>query len=350
MANFAFLSTIGFVFLVALAAYIFYVSSQRSRGIKMRYSVSIISALLIGAVAFGLLGAGLVFIQPQERAIVLSPLSNTGYRGEALSPGAHVIVPGIETARRISVAQQDYTMSKTAGEGKVHGDDSVTARTADGQEVFIDASVQYQVDPTRVTDLFIKWQDRYADDFVRPQSRSIIYNRVAQYKVEEIYSTKRDELQAKITDELRTVFERDGLRLTSFLLRNVTFSPEYAKSVEEKQIAQQNAERARFLVQSEEQEAARVRVQAKGQADAAVTRAQGDADAQLIRAKADAESLKVVSAAIKDNPDVLTLRYIEKLAPTVQTIMLPSNQSLILDAKTLSNQIPRPTTVITTTK
>jgi regulator of protease activity HflC (stomatin/prohibitin superfamily) len=333
MDNFGLLSVVGWLLLFALIAYFLYVSSQRAQGRGMRYSVTIIVALIVGWVGFNTLGSGLVFIQPQERAIIISALSATGYRGPSLNPGLHLIVPFLENVKRYSVAQQAYTMSKTAAEGQVKGDDSVSARTSDGQLVYIDATVQYQVDEGRVTDLYIKWQDRYTDDFVRPQSRSIIYNRAAAYKVEEVYSTKRDELQAKITEELRTVFERDGLRLTAFLLRNVTFSDEYAQSIEQKQIAQQNAERAKFLVQQEAQEAERVRVQAKGLADAAISRATGDADSQVIRAKADAQSLKLISEAVKDNPSLLTYRYIEKLGPSIQTILLPSNQPFLLDPR-----------------
>ena len=340
MTSFGVISAAGLGLFVLLALYIFYVNSQRQRGISTKYSVTLVGTLGLIGVALLLVGSGLIFVQPQERGMVLSVLSPTGYRPEALSPGAHFVTPGFETVVRVPIGQQAYTMAKAASEGQVKGDDSVSARTSDGQEVFIDATVQYQVDDTKVPELFIKWQDRYADNFVRPQSRSIIYNAVSQYKVEEVYSIRRAEIQKRVEDELRTVFERNGLRLTAFLLRNVTFSPEYAKSIEEKQIAQQNAERAKFLVQSEEQEAARIRVQAQGAGDAVVTRAKADGEAQIIRAKAEAESLRQVSDALKSNPDLLTFRYIEKLAPTIQTILLPSNQSLILDAKTLVSSKP----------
>ncbi len=209
--------------------------------------------------------------------------------------------------------------------------------------MYIDATVQYQVDEDKVIDLYVKWQDRYTNDLVRPQSRSIVYNRSAAYKVEEVYSTKRDELAAKISDELSRVFEQNGLKLTAFLLRNVTFSDEYAQSIEQKQIAQQNAERAKFLVQQEQQEAERVRVQAKGQADASITKASGDAESQVIRAKSEAEALRLVSEVLQQNPSLLTYRYIEKIAPTIQTMLLPSGQPLLLDARSLVPQAPAPT-------
>lgn len=338
-----FIGIVGAGALIVLALYVFYVFNQRARGAATKYSASLIGLLLLVGLGFNVLAGGLVFIQPQERAIVLSPLSPTGYRGGALRPGVQFIVPFLERIERVSIAQQAYTMSRTASEGQIKGDDSVTARTSDGQEVFVDATVQYQVDEDKVTELFIKWQKRYETDFVRPQARSIIYNILSQYRVEEVYSTKRLELQARISEELRTQFGKDGIKLTALLLRNVAFSPEYAKSVEDKQIAQQNAERAKFLVQQEEQEASRVRVKAQGESDAAITRAKGDAESQVLRAKAEAEALRLVSDALKDNPNLLTFRYIEKLAPTINTIVLPSSQGIILDPKSLVGPVATPT-------
>jgi regulator of protease activity HflC (stomatin/prohibitin superfamily) len=327
--GFQILSVLGWLLLGVLLLYIAYVVSQRSQGRPVKFSVLVIAGLLIGGLALNTLSAGLVSIPPQERGIVLNLF--TGYRPPPLGPGVHFITPYVESVKRYSIGQQTYTMAKAAAEGQITGDDSVTARTADGQEVFIDASVTYQVDPENVFDLFIKWQDRFEDGLVRPQARSIIYNAVAKYRVEEVYSTKRDAMQAEIADSLRGVFGQNGLQLSSFLLRNVTFNQEYANSVEQKQIAQQNAERARFLVEQERQEAERIRVQAQGQADAAVTRSKADAESQVIRARAEAESLQLISSQLRDNPNLLAYRYIEKLSPGVQTIFLPSNQPFLLD-------------------
>jgi regulator of protease activity HflC (stomatin/prohibitin superfamily) len=225
----------------------------------------------------------------------------------------------------------------------VKGDDSVTARTSDGQEVFIDASVTFSVDPARLLDLFTRYpNDNWKDVLVRPQARSIIYNSVAVYQVEEVYSTKRIDLQKRIEDDLRAQLSRNGLVLEALLLRNVTFNEEYAKSIEDKQIAQQNAERARFVVDQERQEAERVRVAALGRADASVTAARGEAESQVIRAKAEAESLALIAAQLRDNPNLLTFRYIEKLSPGVQTIFLPANQPFLLDPKTFIGPQPAP--------
>jgi regulator of protease activity HflC (stomatin/prohibitin superfamily) len=332
MEGFGFLSVVGWVLLLILFVYVFAIGQQRSRGGTQTFSIGLIVVLLLFGVGLNTLSAGLVSIPPNERGLVLNLF--TGVRLPTLTPGVHFIMPVIENVRRYSIGQETYTMSKESAEGEVQGDDSVTARTSDGQEVFVDASVTYRINPESPFDLLTRFPNNdWKSLLIRPQARSIIYNRVAMYQVEEVYSSKRTELQKMIEDEMRAKLAENGLVLESFLLRNVTFNADYAKSVEEKQIAQQNAERAKFLVESERQEAERVRVQAQGRADAAVTAAKGEAEARVIQAKAEAESLSLIAEQLRNNPNLLTFRYIEKLAPNVQTIMLPSNQPFLLDPK-----------------
>jgi regulator of protease activity HflC (stomatin/prohibitin superfamily) len=328
---------IGWGLIGLLVLYILFVISQRAQRRDTKFSLVVVLVLLVGGVALNTLGAGLVFIEPQERGVVISALTNTGYRSTALEPGLRWIAPYFEKVVRYKISNQTYTMVAKSSEGKVEGDDSVTARTSDGQLVYFDASVIYAVNPDKVVDLHIQWQGRYEDDFVRPRTRSLIYNRTAQYTVEQIYGSKRTELQQVIQDEIRQDFEAQGLRLVQFLLRNISFSPEYANAVEQKQIAQQNAERAKFLVQQQEQEAARVRVEAQGVRDAAITRAEGEARA-----------LQLVADALRNNPDLIQYTYVQKIAPNVSVIVLPGGGGgggtapYILDLRQLLEGLPQP--------
>jgi len=59
------------------------------------------------------------------------------------------------------------------------------------------------------------------------------------------------------------------------VLRNISFSPEYAASVEQKQIAEQQAQQAKLTVEQRKQEAEQARQVAQGVADAVVIKSQG---------------------------------------------------------------------------
>jgi regulator of protease activity HflC (stomatin/prohibitin superfamily) len=344
------LSIVGWVAVGLLVLYIFYVVSMRAQGNPMRISIAIVLILLVVGLGLNVLAAGLVFVPAQERAVVVSIISGEGLRPEPLTPGLHWILPFAESTVIYSIASQNYTMSIVPQEGAVVGDDAIEARTSDGQQVKIDASVIYRIDPTRVIDVHIRWQERYTNEFIRPSVRGVIRDAVAQFSIEEVYSLRRDELSSIVEDRLREQFLREGLDMQDFILRNIAFTPEYAASIEQKQIAEQNALRAQFLVQQEQQEAERIRTRAQGTRDANITEAEGEARATVLRAEAEAEALRLVSQALQENPDLITFRYVEKIAPTIRTVLLPSNAPFLLDFNSLLQQqegepliVPAPT-------
>ncbi|GAB4425067.1 MAG: hypothetical protein Kow002_14580 [Anaerolineales bacterium] len=305
------------------------------------------SALVVVGITAGILtilAAGLVFIQPEERGVVISAFAPKGFREETLQPGLRWIIPFAEEVRIYPISKQTYTMSIAQQEGQVHGDDSVFARTADGQQISVDASVIFQIDPDKVIDLHIAWQNRYEADLVRAQARGIIRDAVAQYRVDQVVSTERINMTNQIRETLKAKLSENGLILVDFVLRNITFSPEYAAAVEQKQIAEQQALQAEFVVESKKQEAEQARQVAQGQADAAVIAAKGEAEARILQAEAEAKANELLAASIRNNPELISYLYVQKLAPGVQTIFIPSGNQFILPLPDTSPQPITPTT------
>lgn len=310
--------------------------TRAARGRPMRSAVPTASVLAVVAVALNVLAAGMVFIQPQERGVVVT-IREGGIRPEALQPGLHWVVPFAESVVPYSIARQTYTMSMVPEESDVYRDDAVEARTSDGQVVHVEASVIYAIDPERVVDVHVDWQNRYTNGLVRPLLRGIIRDAVAQFGVEEVYSSKRTELSNIIIEELQRRFSLNGLEYNDFLLRNIAFSAEYADSVEQKQIAEQLAQQAAFIVEQRRQEAEQARQVAQGRADATVIEAQGAAQSRLIQAEAEAQAIALLAEALAQNPDVLTLEYIQKLAPNIQVMLVPTDNPFLLPLPSTGN-------------
>ena len=306
-----------------------FITVQAARGQKMKNGRTIIISILAIALVVTTLSAGLVFVEPQERGVVISAIAPNGYRENELQPGLKWIVPFVERVERYPVSRQTYTMSIAAFEGDIQGDDSITARTADGQEIFVDASVVYQVNPDKVVDVHILWQKRYSTDLVRAHARGIIRDGVSQFNVEQVVTDKRFELVSYINQELGKKFEENGLILVDFVLRNITFSPEYAASVEQKQIAEQQVKQAAFVVEQKKEEAQQVVETSRGAAEAAVITAQARAEARLIEAQAEADALLLIQGALANNPELLTYQYISKLSPNITTMLLPSESPFV---------------------
>ncbi|MGD2156207.1 MAG: prohibitin family protein [Anaerolineales bacterium] len=351
IAGISWLAVVGLLVVTVLRA---------SRRQNIRALVTALILTLVVAVLINTASAGLVFVQPEQRGVVISALAPKGYREAPLQPGLRWVIPYAENVELYPISKQNYTMSIAPLEGQIQGDDSVTARTSDGQEIFVDASVIYSVDPERVINVHIAWQKRYPNELVRPLARGVIRDAVSQFQVDQVVSTKRFELSGLIDEAMSNALEENGLLLSNFVLRNITFSPEYANSVEQKQIAEQQAQQAAYVVQQREQEAEQARKVAQGQADATVINAEGgakavviqanaDAEARLIRAEAEAEALDFISAVIEKNPDLLKYRYIEEIAPGIQVMLLPSDNPFLLPLPELEQNpglntpVPSPT-------
>ena len=329
LAGFAWLAAIGLGVLLVLRV-------SRNRPVKGLGTLTV--GVLITAFVLTILGAGLVFVNPEERGVVISALADKGYREDPLAPGLSWIVPFAERVQLYKISRQTYTMSVAAQEGQITGDDSIRARTKDGQEVFIDASIIYSIDPNQVIPLHINWQNRYEDQVVRPAARNAIRDAVSQYGVEEIVSTKRAEMENVDLRVDQSKFTQNDLVMVDFLLRDIHFSEEYAAAVEQKQIAEQQAQQAKLVVEQRKQEAEQARQVAQGSADAAVIAAKGAAEARLIQAQAEAQANERLSQSLTDT--LLQYQYILKLSPGVQTIFVPSGNQFILPLPDTANRYP----------
>lgn len=307
------------IFFGALAMIV--VRASRKQGTRGLTTVTLV--LLVVALVMTTLGAGLVFIEPYETGVVVTVLSDTGMRTEPLTAGLHWIFPFVERVERYPTSIQTFTMARTDSEGETLGELSVEARTSDGQRIWVDSSVIYKIDPSVVTTIHREWQHRYQTDLILPQARGIIRDAVSQYRVEEVLSSKRFDMTNQITTELEKVMLENGLTLVDFVLRDITFTEEYAQSIEQKQIAEQQALQAKFVVEQKKQEAEQARQVAQGQADAAVIAAKGAAEARIIQAEAEAKANELLATSLAGHPELLTWLYINKLAENIQVMLLP---------------------------
>jgi len=351
----SFFGTLALVAWLVFVGVLGFVILRASRDRPIKNGGWFIAISLVVAVISSSVSAGMVFINPDERGIVISALQPKGYREDVLTPGLRWVIPYFESVVTYKIGRQTYTMSIAPNEGAVKGDDSITARTQDGQELLVDASVIFAIDPNKVIQVHIYWKDTYVDNLIRPQARGAIRDVISQYGVQDVVSNKRLEMTEKIRQQLDQKLSDNGLVLVDFIVRNLTFSTEYAASVEQKQIAEQQAQQAKFVVESKKQEAEQARQVAQGQADAAVIRAKGDADARIIQADAETKALNLIASALKDNPSLLSYQYISKLAPNTQVMLLPNNAPFLYNlpgigtsATTGVPQSTVPTTIPTT--
>jgi regulator of protease activity HflC (stomatin/prohibitin superfamily) len=281
-----------------------------------------------------LLSASLVFIEPQQVGVVVSLMNRDGYREQPMRSGLHWIVPLAERVVQYPIYWQTYTMSTEPFEGTKVGNDTIAARSSDGQAVFLDSSIIFRIDPNESIRVHIDFQDRYIVDFVRPIMRGVIRTEVSQFTVDEINSSKRKDLEANLEELLRGELGLKGFVLDKFLLRNIAFSEQYATAIEQKQVAEQartqreyEAEQTRKLAAGQRDKS---KIEAEGLAEAIRLTGQADADVILIKAQAEADALTLINSILEKNKDLMTFRYIDKLAPGIRVMLVPNDNPYLL--------------------
>jgi len=304
---------------------------------------------LLVVIILSFISAAVVFVPPTHVAVVVSLISPGGVRPEPVRSGLHIIVPVLEKETLYPIYWQTYTMSNKMGEGTVAGDDSIRARTSDGQEVRLDSSIIFRIDLEQAVTIHVDWQERYIEDFVRPVIRGFVRTQVSQFTVKEVNSSSRRDLEITLGRLLSEEFASKGIIMDQFLLRDVSFTEQYAQSIEEKQVALENkektihqAEQMRNLAEGERD---RLKTEAEGHKEEYILQAEGRARAIMLEAEAQAEALKLIAEALAQNPDLLTYEYINKLSPNIRAMLVPNNAPLILPLQDLVTELDMSTAI-----
>ena len=255
-------------------------------------------------IALFLLFKPYVTVGSGQRAVLFSLRGGTLSR--QLGEGTHFIVPFVQKPIFYDVRTQTYTMSATSWEGEVKGDDSLTALTSDGQEVRIDVSVRYHPDASKIYQLHKSIGPDYANKIIRPAARSATRVVFAEYPVGDVFSTRRELITQRITANLRKSLGQNDIILDEVLLRDLRFSPAYAAAIQQKQIAQQNAQRMQYVLQ----------------------RAQIEKQIQILIAQGEARSIQLRGRAIAQNARVVQYEYARKIAPNVGAIITDGRVAL----------------------
>jgi regulator of protease activity HflC (stomatin/prohibitin superfamily) len=197
-----------------------------------------------------------------------------------LESGLNLVNPLVEVVK-FDIKTQNYTMSGVHDEGEKAGDDAIRVLSADGLEVIVDLTVLYKVIPQEAPRILKEIGTDYKNTIVRPICRTKIRDNAVYYDAISLYSSKRDEFQAKIFSSIEKDFKERGLILEQLLVRNLTLPASVKATIESKINAEQEAQKMTFILQKEKQEAERKRVEAQGIADYQRILSTGLSDKQL---------------------------------------------------------------------
>jgi regulator of protease activity HflC (stomatin/prohibitin superfamily) len=138
----------------------------------------------------------------------------------------------------------------------------------EGLTINLDISILYKLDPARAVDIYKNVGLGYQDIVLIPQFRSAARGVTVAHEAKALYTSEREMLSQAIFSSLKGMVADRGVILERVLLRGMALPPTVSQAIEQKLKAEQEAERMKFVLQRETQEAERKRVEAAGIRDA----------------------------------------------------------------------------------
>jgi regulator of protease activity HflC (stomatin/prohibitin superfamily) len=234
-------------------------------------------------------------VGPGERGIIFSQL--TGIREVTLGEGLHFKVPFIDTIFIMDVRVQKAQSNASAASKDLQNISSVIA-------------VNFHIDPSRAQKVFQDIGRDFKDRIIDPAVQESVKAVSAGFTAEELI-TMRGEVKNKIQSNLTTRLAKFSIIVDEFSIVDFSFSEVFNRAIEEKQMAEQNALKAK-------RDLDRIKIEAEQR----VTQARAEADGQRLQR----ETL---------TPILLQLRAIEKWNGILPQVV-GSGGTPFIDLKSLS--------------
>ncbi len=206
-----------------------------------------------------------IFVQMSAGSVGVQTLFGK-VQPKVLTEGLNIVNP-LMSIQRFDTRTQNYTMSAIHDEGDKAGDDAIRVLSSDGLEVVIDMTVLYRVLAEKAPTIVRTIGQDYTEIVVRPIVRTKIRDLAANYDAVSLYSSKREEFQARLFTAIEKEFTKRGFVLEQVLIRNLNLPSSVKAAIESKINAEQESQKMRFVLDKERQEADRKRVEAQGIAD-----------------------------------------------------------------------------------
>jgi len=213
-----------------------------------------------GGVRFAVVAVVLVVLFFLFNPVKVIPAGHVGVKDffgivskKVLPPGVHLVVP---LTRVVPMSVRTQQVKETA-----------EVPSQEGLTMDLEASLLYRLDPEKASDIYKTVGRDYESNVVEPQIRSAIREITATYDAKALYSSAREKIAHEISAYFAKLTKDRGIVTEAVLLRKIGLPAIVANAIQEKLRREQEAEQMKFVLQKEQQEAERKRIEAQGIAD-----------------------------------------------------------------------------------
>lgn len=231
--------------------------------------------------AIGLFLAVITILQGIKRTIVVIGAGEIGVKeffgkvdSQPLMSGLYITNPLVKVTH-YSTRLQDVK-------------EALDSTSQEGLSFQMDVSLQYRVDPTKVTSLYQNIGVNYGD-IVVSRFRSLVRSSTSKYPLQDIYSEKRELITQDLTQQLRNQLIPLGFIVEDVLLRNIILPEQVQKAIQDKLTVKEQNEQQKIEIEKAKKVAERQKIEAIGLA----------------------ESQKILSSSL--TPPILQLKSIEAM-------------------------------------
>ncbi|NIA13920.1 MAG: prohibitin family protein [Nitrospiraceae bacterium] len=238
------------------------------------------------------------------RTVKFSFTGNKGVQEEIYAPGAtYFFAPFINDWNTFDTRLQNLEMTATKMRGDRPDRDDLLFKTVDGNDISLDVIISYRIDPKMAPMILQKVADsdlRLKENIVRTIARSKPRDIFGELNTEDFYvSEKRDEKARRAVDVLNEILNPYGVIVERVGTGDYRFPPDYQKAIEEKKVADQQAERFKSETRATEEEYLKKVEEAKGDIAKIEAEADGEYERSVIEADAYYEQQQRFAQAIE---------------------------------------------------
>lgn len=202
-------------------------------------------------------GSSLIYkVKSGERAVIFNTLSGELDKQNVIGPGFHVKAPWSDA----------YIYDVT--ENQI--EETMDVLDKNGLNINVDITVRFHPAYDSIGEIYETFRMDYQNRLVRPEVRSTVRQVMGRYTAEEIYSTKRPEVESAIKTETNDILGAPGnnIEMRALLIRSIKLPEQIRLAIENKLKQEQEALAYQFRLDKEKSEAERKRIAAEGESQA----------------------------------------------------------------------------------